>query len=178
MNPPVVGAPNAEPGIVPETTRHRDPVAVATPVKSSHRELDEERARTQRLLADFANFRRRVGRERETARRDGARDALLPLLPVLDDFERALAAGSVDPGFYEGVVAIHRRFVAALREAGAEPIEAVGQPFDPTVHEAVGTILGDPADAGLIARETRRGWRLGGELLRPARVVVASAPGG
>jgi molecular chaperone GrpE len=177
MNPPAVRAPNAEPGNVPdEATRHQDPVAIGTPVESSHRELDEERARTQRLLADFANFRRRVGRERETARRDGARDALLPLLSVLDDFERALAAGSVDPGFYEGVVAIHRRFVAALREAGAEPIEAVGQPFDPTVHEAVETIPGDPE--GLVARETRRGWRLGHELLRPARVVVTMAAGG
>jgi molecular chaperone GrpE len=95
---------------------------------------------------------------------------------VLDDFERALAAGSTDRGFYEGTVGIHRLFVAALREAGVEPIEAVGRPFDPTVHEAVATILGDAADVGLVARETRRGWRLGGELLRPARVVVTIAP--
>jgi molecular chaperone GrpE len=156
---------------------HDDRVAIADRSEPLRRELDEERTRTHRLLADFANFRRRVGRERDAARREGARAALLPLLSVLDDLERALAVGSTDRAFYEGIVSIHRLFMTALRGAGVEPIEAVGQPFDPTVHEAVATILGEPADSGLIARETRRGWRLGGELLRPARVVVASAPG-
>lgn len=98
------------------------------------------------------------------------------MLPVLDDLERALTVGSTDQGFYDGIVAIHRLFVAALREAGAEPIKAVGQPFDPAAHEAVATTPGDAAEAGLVVRETRRAWRLGGHLLRPARVVVTIAP--
>jgi molecular chaperone GrpE len=96
----------------------------------------------------------------------------------LDNLERALTAGSMDQGFYDGIVAIHRLFVAALREAGAEPIEAVGQPFDPAVHEAVATTSGDATEAGLVMRETRRGWRLDGHLLRPARVVVTVASSG
>ena len=128
-----------------------------------------------RLLAEFENFRRRAAKEHEAARREGRRSALLPLLAVLDTFERALGAGSTDRDFYEGVAATHRLFLDALREAGAVPIESVGRPFDPNVHEAVATAPADGVPPGTVAREMRRGWQLGNELLRPAQVVVAAA---
>ena len=129
-----------------------------------------------RLLAEFDNYRRRTAKEHEAARREGRRAALLPLLPVLDSLERALATGSTDRDFYDGVAATHRLFLAALREAGAEPIESVGQPFDPNLHEAVAAVPVDGEVApGTVVREVRRGWRLGDELLRPAQVVVATA---
>lgn len=128
-----------------------------------------------RLLAEFENFRRRAAKEHEAARREGRRSALLPLLTVLDTFERALGAGSTDRDFYEGVAATHRLFLDALREAGAAPIESVGRPFDPNVHEAVATAPADGVPPGTVAREVRRGWQLGNELLRPAQVVVAAA---
>src|SRR2546425_10514682 len=89
--------------------------------------LEEERERNLRLLADFDNFRRRVARDREGARLQGLREALLPLLPVLDALERALAIGSTDPDFYQGVAATHRQFLRAPEGAGAEPIETVGR---------------------------------------------------
>ncbi len=144
-------------------------------VERLRRALDEEQERTLRLLADFHNFRRRMAREHEVARHDGQRAALLSLLPVLDSLERALAAGSTDPEFYEGVAATQRLFVTALREAGAEPVESVGRPFDPEVHEAVATVPSDDVAPGTVAREVRRGWRLGDDVLRPAEVVVATA---
>ena len=128
-----------------------------------------------RLLAEFENFRRRAAKEHEAARHEGRRSALLPILAVLDTFERALGAGSTDRDFYEGVVATHRLFLDALREAGAAPIESVGRPFDPNVHEAVATAPADGVPPGTVAREVRRGWQLGNELLRPAQVVVAAA---
>jgi molecular chaperone GrpE len=128
-----------------------------------------------RLLAEFENFRRRAAKEHEAARREGRRSALLPLLAVLDTFERALDAGSTDRDFYEGIAATHRLFLDALREAGAAPIESVGRPFDPNVHEAVATAPADGVPPGTVAREVRRGWQLGNELLRPAQVVVAAA---
>jgi molecular chaperone GrpE len=129
-----------------------------------------------RLLAEFDNYRRRTAKEHEAARREGRRAALLPLLPVLDSLERALATGSTDRDFYDGVAATHRLFLTALREAGAEPIESVGQPFDPNLHEAVAAVPADGEVApGAVVREVRRGWRLGDELLRPAQVVVATA---
>jgi hypothetical protein len=108
--------------------------------------------------------------------REGRRAALLPLLPVLDTLERALAMGSSDPDFDEGVSATHRLFVGALHEAGAEPVESVGRPFDPKLHEAVTTVPSDGVPPGTVVRELRRGWRLGDELLRPAQVVVATSP--
>jgi molecular chaperone GrpE len=138
--------------------------------------LDEQEQRSLRLLADFDNLRRRSAREQDAARRDGRRVALLPLLSVLDTLERALAVGSTDPDFYEGVAATDRQFMTALREAGAEPVDSVGQPFDPSIHEAVATSPSDSVEPGTVVRELRRGWRLGDELLRPAQVVVAAAP--
>jgi molecular chaperone GrpE len=136
--------------------------------------IEEERQRNLRLLADFDNFRRRVGREKEMASGDARRAALLPLLQVLDTLERALASGSTDADFYEGVAATRRLFESALREAGAEPLEAVGQPFDPTLHEAVGAQPSEEVEPGTVVREVRRGWRLPDGLLRPAQVVVAA----
>lgn len=138
--------------------------------------LDQERQRNLRLLADFENLRRRVTREQDAARREGRRAALLPLLPVLDTLERALGSGSSDPDFYEGVAATRRLFVGALHEAGAEPVESVGRPFDPTIHEAVTTVPPEGVRPGTVVRELRSGWRLGDELLRPAQVVVATSP--
>jgi molecular chaperone GrpE len=151
------------------------PADAADEVERLRRALEEEQQRSLRLLADFENLRRRMAREQEAARREGRRAALLPILPVVDALERALAAGSTDPDFYEGVAATHRLFLNALREAGAEPVEALGRPFDPAVHEAIGTLPTDGLDPGTVAREVRRGWRLGDELLRPAQVVVASS---
>jgi len=152
----------------------RDPEAADAPDGSElQRALEEEEGRVLRLRADLANFRRRAAQEREAALREGRRAVLLPLLPVLDALERALAIGSSDPAFYKGVASTHRLFLAALREAGAEPIEAAGRPFDPAVHEAVATASPRGVPAGTIVGEVGRGWRLGDELLRPAQVVVA-----
>ena len=72
------------------------------------------------------------------------------------------------------MAATHRLFITALRKAGAEPIESVGRPFDPEIHEAVATVPFEGIDPGTVAREMRRGWRLGDEVLRPAQVIVAT----
>ena len=140
------------------------------------RERDEAREQSLRLLADLDNFRRRSAREHETARTEGRRAALLPLLPAVDSLERALAAGSADRDFYEGVAATYRLLLSAMRAAGAEPVKSAGRPFDPNVHEAVATVPSGDVEPGMVTDEVRRGWRLGDDLLRPAQVVVAAAP--
>ena len=156
----------------PEARTDRD--VGADEVEKLRRALDEERERHLRLLAEFDNVRRRMAREHGTARDEGRRAALRPILPVLETLDQALAAGSIDVGFYEGVAATRRMLLNALREAGAEPIETVGRPFDPRLHEAVATIPTAGVEPGTIVREMRRGWRLGDELLRPAQVEIAS----
>ncbi len=148
----------------------------AEDVERLRQALDDEERRHLRLRADFENVRRRAAHERDAARQDGRRAALLPLLAVLDTLERALAAGSTDPDFYEGVAATHRLFTSALREAGAEAVESVGRAFDPQVHEAVATVPSSGVEPGTVAGEVRRGYRIGNELLRPAQVVVATGP--
>jgi molecular chaperone GrpE len=144
-------------------------------VTALRREVDEQRDRQLRLRADMDNFRRRAASEQAAARGEGRRSALAPFLPVVDALERALAAGSTDPDFYEGVAAIHRMFVEALRSAGVEPVASEAQPFDPAVHEAVATAPPNGRTPGTVAREVRRGYRLDGELLRPAQVVVVTS---
>ncbi len=148
----------------------------APEVDPLRRELEELKLRNLRLLADYDNQRRRMQREHEAAHHEGRRAALLPLLHVVDSLERALAAGSIDREFFDGVAATHRQFLAALREAGAEPVETIGLPLDPKAHEAVGTIRTDDVEPGIIVDEVRRGWRLGTELLRPAQVQIAAPP--
>lgn len=112
----------------------------------------------------------------DTARRAEAVGLVGRLRRALEEEQqRALAVGFSDRPFYDGAAATHRLFTAALREAGAEPVEGLGRPFDPSVHEAVATVPADGAPPGTVVREMRRGWRLGGERVRPAHVVAAAA---
>jgi molecular chaperone GrpE len=145
-------------------------------VRRLRQALEEEQQRYLRSRADLDNVRRRAAREQQAARDEGRQAALRPLLPVLDTLERARAAGSTDRDFYEGVAATHRLFLSALREAGAEPVESIGRPFDPEVHEAVATVPSNEVEPGTVTGEVRRGWWPGEELLRPAQVVVATSP--
>lgn len=153
-----------------------EPEPGADEVEKLQRDVEDEKQRTLRLLAEFDNFRRRAAREQDAARHQGRGAALLAVLPVLDTLEQALEAGSKDRAFFEGVAATRKLFLDALREAGAEPVQSVGEEFDPQVHEVVHTAPSEDAEPGTVLRELRRGWRLGGELLRPAQVEVAAAP--
>jgi molecular chaperone GrpE len=127
-----------------------------------------------RSLADFDNYRRRIERERASAVRAGKREMILSLLDVLDDFERALEHMDEAPAsVFEGLVAIQRRLAGALEAQGVIPFESVGQPFDPALHEAVGSVESDEQEPGAVLDEVSRGYRWGEELLRPARVRVA-----
>ena len=138
------------------------------------RELAECEDRALRLRADFDNFRRRVTRERDPASLEGRRDAVRSVLPVLDALDRALAGDSADRALFEGIAATRTLLLGALKENGAEPIEALGKRFDPTIHEAVGTTPAASHEPGTVVHEVRSGWRLG-EVLRPSQVIVSTA---
>ena len=130
-----------------------------------------------RLRADFDNFRKRVLRETEQLRMTAARETIRSLLPVRDNLERALTHDPADgAAFANGLLMILRQFDEALTAQGLEPIEAEGQDFDPNVHEALTYAPSETVPAGQIAAVYERGYRLGGVLLRPARVVVSSGP--
>ncbi|HKW01179.1 MAG TPA: nucleotide exchange factor GrpE [Vicinamibacterales bacterium] len=139
------------------------------------RERDDLRDRLLRASAEFDNYRKRTDRERRELSEAAAIDLIRDVLPVIDDFERALAVPGWEPGTRRGIELIHRQLLDTLRRRGVEPLEVLGLPFDPTWHEA---IAADPANGrpdGEITAEVRRGYRLGQRLLRPAQVKVARA---
>src|SRR5262245_47768560 len=140
------------------------------------REAGEAQDRYLRTLAEFENFRRRIGREREDWRRQAQEDLLREILPVLDNFDRALAApphAEADRAFRTGVELIHRNFLAALERVGVRPFTAVGQLFDPTRHEAVARVERSDVEDHTVVSETLRGYLYQDRVLRPAQVGVS-----
>ncbi len=143
----------------------------------ARRERDELHDLLLRKTAEFDNYRKRVDRERRDSAKYAAGDLLEALLPIVDDFERALQADSrADADAYrQGVQLIYKQLQDLLARRGVTPVEAVGLQFDPHVHQAI-TYESSPGRAeGEVIEEVRRGYRLGDRLLRPAMVKVAKA---
>lgn len=134
----------------------------------------------QRLMAEFDNYRRRAEREKAEAMERGRQAVLLATLEVLDNLERALATGRAEGGtladFLAGVELIQRQVVDSLSSFGVKPVPAVGEIFDPTVHEAIATDETDEYKPNTVLAELKRGYTLGDRLLRPAMVRVAVRP--
>ena len=149
--------------------------ALVTEITALRRERDELRDQLLRKAADFDNYRKRVERDRREMVELAAQDLLSELLPVLDDFERALEA-DVAPGaesYRDGVELIYKQLQDLLKKRSVTPIEAVGTDFDPHVHQAVVHEDSTTHRDGEVIAELRRGYRLGDRLLRPAMVKVA-----
>ncbi len=136
-----------------------------------------------RLAADFENFRRRKNQELADRSRYASEDAARALLPVLDNLRRAVAHAAeagAEEFFVSGLELVVREFEAALEKLGVVPIEAEGQPFDPSLHEAIGSAEGGDVDVDTVVDEVQRGYRLHDRVLRPSLVRVAhpAASGG
>ena len=141
------------------------------------KERDELQDRLLRTAAEFDNYRKRTDRERRELSDAVAADLLRDLLPVIDDLDRAIAAGaeSADATLRSGVELIQRQLLEVLKRRGAEPFESVGRDFDPAWHEALASEPAGSRRDGEVVEEIRRGYRLGSRLLRPALVKVAKA---
>ena len=136
-------------------------------------ELDTERERGLRMLAEFDNYRRRTRQAQALAEQNEKREVLLALLDVMDDFDRALLhVGEAPDAVADGLRLIRQRFSDVLHSNGVTPFDSEGKPFDPTVHEAMTVIDSDGEESGTVYTEHRRGYFINGELLRPARVAV------
>jgi len=134
-----------------------------------------------RLNADFDNFKKRTAKDRLEAIKFANEDLIERLLPVLDNFEAALAvgntaeAGSMD-SLLTGVKMILGQLKSVVKDAGLEEIEAEGKPFDPVVHEALSQEPSDDVAEGHVLRQMRKGYKLRDRLVRPASVVVSGRP--
>ncbi|HET6909114.1 MAG TPA: nucleotide exchange factor GrpE [Mycobacteriales bacterium] len=131
-------------------------------------QLDERTADVQRLQAEFANYRRRVERDRQAVAEQALGSVLLGLLPVLDDIDRARAHGEVDGGFK----LVADGLETTLTKLGLERFGTAGEPFDPTVHEALTHALSPDVTEPVCAEIYQPGFRIGDRVLRPARVAV------
>jgi molecular chaperone GrpE len=140
-------------------------------------QLQEQLLRT---AADFDNFRKRATREKQEAIKFANESLLERLLPIIDNFEMALAAAHAQNASVEtlksGVQMIAQQLKSALTDAGLQDIDAAGQPFDPNFHEAISQQESADVPEGTVLQQMRKGYRLRERLLRPASVVVAKKP--
>jgi molecular chaperone GrpE len=140
------------------------------------KQRDDYLALAQRTQADFENYRKRVAREAAAARDRGVGSLAKELLPALDNLDRAMNTAAEDDPLLQGVRLVRTELKAALARAGIESFCPLGEPFDPSVHEAVATAPQPPggSPSGTVVEVYQDGYRLGEGVLRPARVVVAA----
>lgn len=139
-------------------------------------EKAELQDRLLRTRAEFDNARRRSERERSDFLQFSAMELVRDLLPVLDDFERALKVEGASPDYARGVGLIYQRLYETLKKMGLEPIETEGRGFDPNLHQAVQRVETTEAEDQTVLGEFQRGYNFKGRLLRPAMVKVAVKP--
>jgi molecular chaperone GrpE len=145
-------------------------------------EFDRLQDRLLRLHAEFENFKKRTAREKAEFLKFAHEGLILDVLPVLDNLERALRSARAEAGsspLIEGIEMIVRLFRNVLDKAGVKAIEAIGQPFDPAVHQAVAQADADADGDPVVAEEVQKGYTIEGRVLRPAMVKVsrAASPG-
>lgn len=149
------------------------PDAGAGEVQQLRTELDGLRDLLLRRQAEFDNFRKRTERERSEQSQYASMEAVRDLVPVLDDFERALKADSASPDYARGVELIYNRMLEALKKTGLEVMDSIGKPFDPHRHQAIERVETKDAEDNTVLAEFQRGYAFKGRLLRPAMVKVA-----
>ena len=138
-------------------------------------DLQEKKDRLLRLQADFDNFRRRSAKEREEISAVVTQNFCKDMLPLLDNFERAMAAETKDvEAFQKGVEMIFTQFQEILKKNGLEHIEAIGQKFDPNFHQAVMRVEDPEKEDDTVAQELQKGYMVKGRVIRPSMVQVVS----
>ncbi len=174
---------SAQPDEEPVETTSTEP---SSDVEALHRELEEKDqrlqetiARLQRVQADFENYKKRVARERDEEKRRAENEILLEIVPVYDGFERAFQAYQDDgdpDAFVEGMERVFAQFRDVLADRDVHPIDAEGQPFDPSRHEALMSTETDDHPPNTVVEAFERGYVRGEAVLRPSRVMVSRQP--
>lgn len=179
---------SAGPETAPETPSEtaRTEEALAAEIETLREKLREAEDRLLRKEAEFRNYRRRTEEEKVALTGLGKRLAIQRFLGALDDFERSFDAAEQaeaqqeekpGPAYYalkEGFGLVHRKIMDELAKEQVEPIEAVGQPFDERVHEAVMQREAEGTESGVVVGEAQRGYRMGDHILRHSKVIVSA----
>lgn len=157
-----------------------DPPDALRTITSERDQLAADKAEMQdrylRLQAEFQNARRRAEKDRAEFAEYASTEAVRALLPIVDDFERALKSEAAGKEFAKGMELIYQRLFESLKKLGLEPLSAAGLPFDPHVHHAVEMVESEETADNTVIDEYQRGYNFKGRLLRPAMVRVAVEP--
>lgn len=160
-----------------DTVTISDPADQLAAIAAERDQLVEEKAemlnRFLRRQAEFENFRKRVERERMELLEFAGMEAVRSVLPVADDFERALKVECADKEYARGMELIYQRLTEALAKQGLEPIAAQGEKFDPNLHHAVSKAPSEDHEEDTVLEEFQKGYHFKGKLLRPAMVKVS-----
>lgn len=143
-------------------------------IDPKQQELDELNDRYKRVLAEFENFKKRSGKERETLYNSILGDLVEVFLPIVDNLENAVKVETKDEEYKKGVELVLKQFKTILKSKGVEEIPAIGETFDPNLHEAVSSIQDEEKGTQEIVQEYRKGYKIGTRVIRHSMVVVAN----
>ena len=138
--------------------------------------IDELEDRVKRQMAEFENFRRRTDKEKQAMFETGAKSVIEKILPVIDNFERGLSTmtdAEKETGFASGMNMIYKQLLTELGNIGVKPIEALGQEFDPNLHNAVMQVASEEYESGVVAQELLKGYTYRDGVVRHSMVAVA-----
>jgi molecular chaperone GrpE len=161
---------------VPVDAPANDPPVPVDQFEQLKTERDGLRELLLRRQAEFDNFRKRTERERSEYLQYAGMEMVKDLIPVLDDFERAVKSDSASPEYAKGVEMIYGRMYEALKKLGLEPMDATGKPFDPHLHQAIERVETSDSPDHTVLGEFQRGYYFKGKLLRPSMVKVSVKP--
>lgn len=143
-------------------------------IDPKQQELDELNDRYKRVLAEFENYKKRSGKERETMYNSILSDIVEVFLPIVDNLENAVKVETQDVEYKKGVELVLKQFKDILKAKGVEEIPTVGETFDPSLHEAVSSIQDPDKNEKEIVQEYRKGYKIGSKVIRHSMVVVAN----
>jgi molecular chaperone GrpE len=154
-----------------------EPLTLEEQLTAVQAEADDYKDRWLRSQAEFANARKRMERQRLDAYSNATANVMNKLLPIVDDFERAMEnipAEINENSWLEGIQLVQRKLGTTLENFNVTPIEAIGEPFDPTLHEAITQEPNEEFESGAVCRVLQTGYKIGDRVIRPSLVVVAA----
>lgn len=160
--------------VEPQTEEEKEMQVLRQKNEEQRKELEEYEDRIKRIMAEFENFKKRSDKERNSLYNSVMGDVITSLLPVLDNLEKAAEAKTDDEQYKNGIQMCLKQFKDVLEKNGVTEIKAVGETFDPSLHEAVSAVTDETLGEKIIKEEYRKGYMIGDKVLRHSLVIVAN----
>lgn len=143
-------------------------------IKKLEQEADETNDRLKRIMAEFENYKKRNIKEKETQYTSILGDVISTLLPIMDNLEKAVSIETADEKYKQGIELVLKQLQDVLEGFGVKKIEAVGNPFDPELHDAVSHVEDENLGEQIVKEEYRKGYKIGDKVIRHSMVIVAN----